>query len=170
MDCSLREGRPSTTISRPGHTLLIFSPEPPRNPIIFLYVQSSKPRPENVARTRIIVAGLPTLDHVLKYVNSNSWIIPLDPCKGTVSVIWSDPPCKDGNARFTTVHIKALSDQAWIRFPCFYFFKLIVSICGFSAKVTCEHFFLIRSNEETHRNKHFSSQEIRGYLPQFWSD
>ena len=31
--------------------------------------------------------------------------------KGTVSVISSDPPCKDGNARFTTVPLKALSDQ-----------------------------------------------------------
>ena len=30
--------------------------------------------------------------------------------KGTVSVISSDPPCKDGNARFTTIPLKALSD------------------------------------------------------------
>ena len=30
---------------------------------------------------------------------------------GTKSVIWSDPPCKDGNARFTTVPLKPLSDQ-----------------------------------------------------------
>ena len=28
--------------------------------------------------------------------------------KGTVSVITSDPPCKDGNVRFTTVPLKAL--------------------------------------------------------------
>jgi len=26
--------------------------------------------------------------------------------KGTVSVISSDPPCKDDNARFTSVHMK----------------------------------------------------------------
>ena len=31
--------------------------------------------------------------------------------KGTVSVISSDPPCKDGNVRFTMVLLKALSDQ-----------------------------------------------------------
>ena len=31
--------------------------------------------------------------------------------KVTVSVISSDPPCKDGNARFTTVPSKALFDQ-----------------------------------------------------------
>ena len=31
--------------------------------------------------------------------------------KGTVSVISSDPPCKDDNARFSTVPLKALSDQ-----------------------------------------------------------
>ena len=33
-----------------------------------------------------------------------------DLLKGTVSVISSDPPCKDGNARFTTIPLKALSD------------------------------------------------------------
>ena len=31
--------------------------------------------------------------------------------KRTVSVTSSDPPCKDDNARFTTVPLKALSDQ-----------------------------------------------------------
>ena len=31
--------------------------------------------------------------------------------KGTVSVILSDPPCKNGNARLTTVPLQALSDQ-----------------------------------------------------------
>ena len=31
--------------------------------------------------------------------------------KGTVSVISSDPLCKYDNARFTTVPLKALSDQ-----------------------------------------------------------
>ena len=30
--------------------------------------------------------------------------------KMSVSVITSDPPCKDGNARFTTVPCNALSD------------------------------------------------------------
>ena len=36
--------------------------------------------------------------------------------KGTVSVISSNPPCKDGNARFTTVPLKALCDQVWVRY------------------------------------------------------
>ena len=31
--------------------------------------------------------------------------------KGTVSVISSEPPYKDANARFTTVPLKPLSDQ-----------------------------------------------------------
>ena len=31
--------------------------------------------------------------------------------KWTVGLILSDPPCDDGNARFTTVHLKVLSDQ-----------------------------------------------------------
>ena len=38
--------------------------------------------------------------------------------KGTVSVISSDPPCKYGNDWFTTVALKSLSDQVWIRYPC----------------------------------------------------
>ena len=31
--------------------------------------------------------------------------------KGTVSVILGDPPCKDGNARFTKLPLQPLSDQ-----------------------------------------------------------
>ena len=31
--------------------------------------------------------------------------------RGTVSAISSNPPCKDGNARFTTILLKVLSDQ-----------------------------------------------------------
>ena len=38
--------------------------------------------------------------------------------KGIVSVISSDPPCKDDNARFTTVPLKAVSDQILIRYEC----------------------------------------------------
>ena len=56
--------------------------------------------------------------------------------KGTVSVISSNPLCKNGNARFTNLPLKALSDQVWNRYSCFGSSKLICS-CGFSAKVTC---------------------------------
>ena len=35
--------------------------------------------------------------------------------KGIVSVISSDPICKDDNARFTMVHLTALQGQVWIR-------------------------------------------------------
>ena len=41
--------------------------------------------------------------------------------KGLISVISSDPPCKDGNARVTTEHLKALSDPVWTKYPCFFF-------------------------------------------------
>ena len=34
---------------------------------------------------------------------------------GTVSVISIDPSCNNDNAGFTTVLLKALSDQVWIR-------------------------------------------------------
>ena len=60
----------------------------------------------------------------LKYIN------------GTVSVISSYPPCKDVNARFTTVLLKALSDQVRILDQYLKFGKLIVLNCGFSTKVT----------------------------------
>ena len=50
--------------------------------------------------------------------------------KGTVSEISSDPPFKDGDARFTTAPLTALCYQMWIRYPC-----LIVFI-------TC--FFILR--------------------------
>ena len=36
--------------------------------------------------------------------------------KGTLRVILSHLPCKDGNVRFTTVYLKVLSDQIRIRF------------------------------------------------------
>ena len=38
--------------------------------------------------------------------------------KGTVSVISRDPSLKDGNDGFTAVPFKALSDQAFIIYPC----------------------------------------------------
>ena len=34
-----------------------------------------------------------------------------DDLKGLYSVISSDPPCKDGNARFTTVPLKPVEDS-----------------------------------------------------------
>ena len=43
--------------------------------------------------------------------------------KGTVSVILSDPPCKECNARFTAISVKALSDQKCVRYDCFPYSK-----------------------------------------------
>ena len=37
--------------------------------------------------------------------------------KRTVCECSSVSPCKDENVRFTTVHLKALSDQVWIKHP-----------------------------------------------------
>ena len=64
--------------------------------------------------------------------------------KGTVSVISSDPPCKDGNARFTTGPLKALPDQVWIRHSCLFIFKLFIFISDFSAKWLA-YFLLIKA-------------------------
>ena len=38
--------------------------------------------------------------------------------KGTVSVSLSDPPCKDGNIRFTTVLFQPLTVQRGLKTPC----------------------------------------------------
>jgi len=49
--------------------------------------------------------------------------------EGTVSIISSDPPYTDGSTRFTTVPLKAWSDQILIRYAinaCFCFFKLLL--------------------------------------------
>ena len=51
--------------------------------------------------------------------------------KGTVSVLLGDPQCKDGNARFTMVPLKASS----------VYFNCLALICGISA-----HFLPMRSS------------------------
>ena len=70
--------------------------------------------------------------HIFKYLNVFKFNIKI---KRTVSVISSDPSCTDGNARFTTVPFKALSDQVWIRYQCLQFRKLIILNCGFFYKL-----------------------------------
>ena len=54
--------------------------------------------------------------------------------KGSVHVSLRDLPCKDGKARVTTVHVKALSDQVWIRYPWVCLFELFGFMFGFSKK------------------------------------
>ena len=90
----------------------------------------------------------------------NSWL------KRTVSIILSDSSCKDGNALFTTVPLKALSDQVWIKYPWFfnYLFSFAVSLQKWLV-----HFLFIRSNGEIIRIQLYSRQK-RWYLPHFLSD
>ena len=52
----------------------------------------------------------------------------------------------NGSVRITTIPLKALSDQVWIRYPCFCFFKLFIFIWGFSMNVTWA-FLLIRTKQ-----------------------
>ena len=63
-----------------------------------------------------------SLDNYLSYrkvVPLHALIYPENSLKGTVSVISSDPLCKDANVWFTTVPLKALSDQVWNIYQCF---------------------------------------------------
>ena len=68
----------------------------------------------------------PDLNHTLIFTTSENCFIIIQPVKiykiilkstlsgfikGTVSVISSDPPCKDGNSRFKTAPLKPLSVQ-----------------------------------------------------------
>ena len=46
----------------------------------------------------------------------------------------SEPPCKDGNTRFTAVPLKVLSDQVWTRYQCFCFVKLFILLAVFLQK------------------------------------
>ena len=74
--------------------------------------------------------------------------------KGTVSVISSEPPCKDDIARFITLPLKALSYQIWIiHHLCFFFFFCLFSFTV-SQRKWLEHFLVISSSLENHKNKH----------------
>jgi len=57
---------------------------------------------------------------------------------GSLYLLCARHACKDGNARFITVHLKVhLSYQVCIWYLCLCFFKLLIFIWDFSAKVTC---------------------------------
>ena len=62
--------------------------------------------------------------------------------KGLYHVSSSDPPCKDYNTVFTTVPLKPF----WNWYHCLRFLKLLIFICGFSAKATCA--FLVDTKEK----------------------
>ena len=79
--------------------------------------------------------------------------------KGTECVNSCDSPCKDDNARFTTVPFKALSDQVRIIYQCFCFIELFIFIYGFSVKVNCA-FLAYKKQRRNSQNKiKFSSQK-----------
>ena len=73
----------------------------------------------------------------------------------TEGVLSNNPLCKNGNARFTTVPLKALSGQFWIRYSWFCFFKLFIFLCGFYVKETCAFI----AYKEIIRIRHFSSKK-----------
>ena len=61
--------------------------------------------------------------------------------KGTVSVISSDTPDKDGNARFTTVTLKALSVQVWMCINVYNFENwLLITVVSLQKKPRIKHF------------------------------
>ena len=75
--------------------------------------------------------------------------------KGTVSVISSDSPCKYGNAWFTTVQLRALSDQ-------------VKTICQ-CLKSEKPHFYY-RNTYSTYLNIIPVNLEKLHYLPHYWTN
>jgi len=85
--------------------------------------------------------------------------------KGTVSVISSDPSWKYNNALYTTVFLKALSDQAWINVNDFenYLFSIEVSLQNDLRISPAEkHLLGIRMKTLFHLDN-------CQYLPHYWS-
>ena len=65
----------------------------------------------NIAIFNMQLILLIAINHVRKKAKGK-YILEIEiDVKGTVSVISSDPSCKDGNARYTIVALKALYDQ-----------------------------------------------------------
>ena len=85
--------------------------------------------------------------------------------KGTVSVISSNHPCKDGNVRFTTVPLKS-SDQVWNRYPRFFSNWLFSHLWVLNKSYNCA-FFAYRKKEEIFRTFRV---RIQSYRSHFWSD
>ena len=92
--------------------------------------------------------------------------------KGTVSVILSDPSCKDSNVRLTPVTLKVLYDQVWIRYQMFIiqscFYRLFSNV--FSQQKWLAHFLTAGKHKGIIRLKHFLIEKKRHYLPRNWSD
>jgi len=74
--------------------------------------------------------------------------------KGTVNVL-----SKIAMSRCTTVPLKALSDRVINYNSVLLFFKTVISICGFSAKVTIAHFLLLEKLENSKKN-YFRSTKV----------
>ena len=68
----------------------------------------------------------------------------------------------DDNARSKKVPLKALSDQAWIRYPCFF-------ITAFSFAVSQQKWHISWISWKIIRFQHFLLIN-RHYLPHFWSE
>ena len=75
---------------------------------------------------------------------------------GTVNLISSDPPCKDGNARFTTVPFKDLSDQAWIRNAYFFYWNYFCLFVSF----LLPYLLLIKTIEKFTEIEHFELEKM----------
>ena len=93
-------------------------------------------------------------------------ILPYFHFKGTVSVVSSDPPCKDGNARFTTVPLTPKSDLNVV----FLIRKVCISVFSslqlLRKKRKCISQFAEKSQMKTNNFK----KQKHGNLIHTWSD
>ena len=118
-------------------------------------------------------AGLDILQFEVEILN------PLNPdLKRTVCIISTDPLCKDGNVRFTTVPFKAWSDQVWIRYS--WIFEYLYCLLSFwwtkVSRYRCEigHWYILalrvalnytdRSFNRLERPEHASLTFFSGWI------
>ena len=87
---------------------------------------------------------------------------------GTVSIIFRDPPCKDGNVRFTIVSLKAFSNELWILYYVYNFENWLFSIVG-SIQKWLEP-FCSRIKYRSYKNFTLLNLEKLQYLSYYWSD
>ena len=85
--------------------------------------------------------------------------------EGIMSVISSDP-CKDGNARFTKVPLKACLIKYELDKHVLISLNNLFSFCGFAAKLTCA-FLVYKKKWRNSQNSKLFELEKQCYLPNF---
>ena len=86
--------------------------------------------------------------------------------KGTLCVISSDPPCKDGNDRFTTVPLKLFSVKKCGRLNCIEFLPITCCLTGLKNMIFIKvQMYQFQMNNKTTLRAYVSLEFICMYRP-----